>query len=55
MHEDDKEMLQEAHSRLFNTRGVRKLREKREKTAGISEKICSVKRKREIRAAGINI
>lgn len=55
MDEDEKEMLQEARARLSNTRGKKAKRKAREKQLEEARRLAVLERKREIRAAGINI
>jgi pre-mRNA-splicing factor CDC5/CEF1 len=53
MDEDVKEMLQEARSRLANTRGKKAKRKAREKILEEARRLANLQKKRELKAAGI--
>mmetsp|Transcript_3390 Transcript_3390/g.5222 ORF Transcript_3390/g.5222 Transcript_3390/m.5222 type:complete len:659 (+) Transcript_3390:3-1979(+) len=55
MDEDEKEMLQEARARLSNTKGKKAKRKIREKHLEEGRRLATVQRKRELRAAGIDM
>ncbi|KAK4480457.1 hypothetical protein RD792_013530 [Penstemon davidsonii] len=55
MDEDEKEMLSEARARLANTRGKKAKRKAREKQLEEARRLASLQKRRELKAAGINI
>jgi len=55
MDEDEKEMLQEARARLANTKGKKAKRKAREKQLDEAKRIATLQKRRELKAAGINI
>lgn len=55
MDEDDAEMLSEAKARLANTQGKKAKRKERERLMEESRRIALLKKRRELKAAGINI
>ena len=55
MDEDEKEMLQEARARLANTKGKKAKRKAREKQLDEARRIAALQKRRELKAAGINI
>ncbi|GBG85259.1 hypothetical protein CBR_g39826 [Chara braunii] len=55
MDEDEKEMLSEARARLANTRGKKAKRKAREKQLEEARRLASLQKRRELKAAGIEI
>lgn len=55
MDEDEKEMLSEARARLANTKGKKAKRKAREKQLEEARRLASLQKKRELRAAGIEV
>jgi pre-mRNA-splicing factor CDC5/CEF1 len=55
MDEDEKEMLAEARARLANTQGKKAKRKAREKQMEEARRLASLQKRRELRAAGINL
>uniref|UniRef100_A0A0N4ZND2 Cell division cycle 5-like protein n=1 Tax=Parastrongyloides trichosuri TaxID=131310 RepID=A0A0N4ZND2_PARTI len=55
MDEDELEMLSEARARLANTKGKKAKRKAREKQLSEARRLSALQRKRELRAAGIDI
>jgi len=55
MDEDEKEMLSEARARLANTRGKKAKRKAREKQLEEAKRLASLQKKRELKAAGVDI
>lgn len=55
MDEDEKEMLSEARARLANTRGKKAKRKAREKMLEDAKKMALLQKKRELKAAGIEL
>ena len=55
MDEDEKEMLQEARARLANTKGKKAKRKAREKQLEEAKRIAHLQKRRELKAAGINV
>ncbi|KAF2433899.1 hypothetical protein EJ08DRAFT_686035 [Tothia fuscella] len=55
MAEEDKEMLSEARARLSNTSGKKMKRKARERELETSRRIAQLSKRREMKAAGINI
>ncbi|GAB4822419.1 hypothetical protein N2152v2_009465 [Parachlorella kessleri] len=55
MDEDEKEMLSEARARLANTRGKKAKRKAREKALEEARRLASLQKKRELKAAGIEL
>jgi pre-mRNA-splicing factor CDC5/CEF1 len=55
MDEDEKEMLSEARARLANTKGKKAKRKAREKQLMEAKRLAALQKKRELRAAGIEI
>lgn len=55
MDEDEKEMIQEARARLANTRGKKANRKIREKQLEEGRRLATLQKKRELKAAGIEI
>ena len=55
MDEDEKEMLSEARARLANTRGKKAKRKAREKYLEEARRLASLQKKRELKAAGIEM
>ena len=55
MDEDEKEMLQEARARLANTKGKKAKRKARERQLEEARRIASLQKRRELKAAGINV
>jgi pre-mRNA-splicing factor CDC5/CEF1 len=55
MDEDEKEMLQEARARLSNTRGKKAKRKAREKQLEEAQRLASLQKRRELKAAGIEM
>ncbi|CAD7702662.1 unnamed protein product [Ostreobium quekettii] len=55
MDEDEKEMLSEARARLANTRGKKAKRKAREKQLEEARRFASLQKKRELKAAGIEL
>lgn len=55
MDEDEKEMLGEARARLANTKGKKAKRKARERQLEEARRLASLQKKRELRAAGIDL
>ena len=55
MDEDEKEMLSEARARLANTKGKKAKRKAREKQLEEARRLAALQKKRELKAAGIDI
>ncbi|KAE9598014.1 putative transcription factor MYB-HB-like family [Lupinus albus] len=55
MDEDEKEMLSEARARLANTKGKKAKRKAREKQLEEARRLASLQKKRELKAAGMDI
>ena len=55
MDEDEKEMLQEARARLANTRGKKAKRKMREKQLEHAKRLSALQKKKELKAAGIDL
>ncbi|OQO09699.1 Pre-mRNA-splicing factor cef1 [Cryoendolithus antarcticus] len=55
MDEDEKEMLSEARARLANTQGKKAKRKARERQLEESKRMAQLQKRRELKAAGINI
>ena len=55
MDEDEKEMLSEARARLANTRGKKAKRKAREKQLEEARRLASLQKKRELKAAGLDV
>jgi len=55
MDEDEKEMLSEARARLANTKGKKAKRKAREKQLEEARRLASLQKKRELKAAGIEL
>lgn len=55
MDEDEKEMLSEARARLANTKGKKAKRKAREKSLEEARRMASLQKKRELKAAGIEL
>jgi pre-mRNA-splicing factor CDC5/CEF1 len=55
MDEDEKEMLSEARARLANTRGKKAKRKAREKQLEEARRLASLQKRRELKAAGIEM
>ena len=55
MDDDEKEMLSEARARLANTKGKKAKRKAREKQLEEARRLASLQKKRELRAAGIEV
>lgn len=55
MDEDEKEMLSEARARLANTQGKKAKRKARERQLEESRRLATLQKRRELKAAGINI
>lgn len=55
MEEDEKEMLAEARARLANTRGKKAKRKAREKQLEEARRLAALQKKRELKAAGIEL
>jgi len=55
MDEDEKEMLSEARARLANTKGKKAKRKAREKQLEEARRLASLQKRRELKAAGIDI
>lgn len=55
MDEDEKEMLSEARARLANTRGKKAKRKAREKQLEEARRLAALQKKRELKAAGIDV
>ncbi|XP_049849616.1 cell division cycle 5-related protein-like [Schistocerca gregaria] len=55
MEEDEKEMIQEARARMANTKGKKAKRKAREKQLEEARRLAVLQRKREMKAAGIDI
>ena len=55
MDEEDKEMLSEARARLANTNGKKAKRKARERQLDESRRVAQLHKRRELKAAGINI
>ncbi|KNA17489.1 hypothetical protein SOVF_079380 [Spinacia oleracea] len=55
MDEDEKEMLSEARARLANTRGKKAKRKAREKQLEEASRLASLQKRRELKAAGIDV
>lgn len=55
MDEDEKEMLSEARARLANTKGKKAKRKAREKQLEEARRLAALQKKRELRAAGIEV
>lgn len=55
MDEDDAEMLSEAKARLANTQGKKAKRKERERLVEESRRVALLQKRRELKAAGINI
>jgi len=55
MDEDEKEMLSEARARLANTQGKKAKRKAREKQLEESRRLASLQKRRELKAAGIEL
>jgi pre-mRNA-splicing factor CDC5/CEF1 len=53
--EDEKEMLSEARARLANTQGKKAKRKARERAQEESRRLAALQKRRELKAAGINI
>lgn len=53
--EDEKEMLSEARARLANTQGKKAKRKARERQQEESRRLASLQKRRELKAAGINV
>ncbi len=53
MDEDEKEMLQEARARLANTRGKKAKRKAREKQLEEAQRLATLQKRRELKAAGL--
>ena len=55
MDEDEKEMLSEARARLANTQGKKAKRKAREKQLEEARRLSTLQKKRELKAAGIEL
>ncbi|SAL95726.1 hypothetical protein [Absidia glauca] len=55
MDEDEKEMLSEARARLANTQGKKAKRKARERQLEEARRLTSLQKRRELKAAGINV
>merc|ERR1712054_718672 len=55
MDEDEKEMLSEARARLANTKGKKAKRKAREKQLEEARRLSTLQKKRELKAAGIEL
>ncbi|WBW74397.1 Prp19 complex subunit Cdc5 [Schizosaccharomyces osmophilus] len=55
MDEDEKEMLSEARARLANTQGKKAKRKDREKQLELTKRLSQLQKRRELKAAGVNI
>jgi pre-mRNA-splicing factor CDC5/CEF1 len=55
MDEDEKEMLGEARARLANTKGKKAKRKAREKQLEEARRLANLQKKRELKAAGIDM
>eukprot|EP01087_Luapelamoeba_hula_P012817 TRINITY_DN3616_c0_g1_i2.p1 TRINITY_DN3616_c0_g1~~TRINITY_DN3616_c0_g1_i2.p1 ORF type:complete len:872 (-),score=208.35 TRINITY_DN3616_c0_g1_i2:60-2675(-) len=55
MDEDEKEMLSEARARLANTRGKKAKRKAREKQLDEARRLASLQKRRELKAAGLDL
>ena len=55
MDEDEKEMLNEARARLANTKGKKAKRKARERQLEEARRLAALQKKRELKAAGIDI
>ncbi len=55
MDEDEKEMLQEARARLANTRGKKAKRKAREKQLEEAQRLATLQKRRELKAAGLEM
>lgn len=55
MDEDEKEMLSEARARLANTQGKKAKRKARERALEEARRLAMLQKKRELKAAGINV
>jgi pre-mRNA-splicing factor CDC5/CEF1 len=55
MDEDEKEMLSEARARLANTQGKKAKRKARERQLEESKRMAQLQKRRELKAAGINV
>lgn len=55
MDEDELEMLSEARARLANTQGKKAKRKAREKQLEEARRLAALQKRRELRAAGINV
>lgn len=55
MDEDEKEMLSEARARLANTQGKKAKRKSREKQLEEARRLASIQKRRELKAAGIEV
>jgi pre-mRNA-splicing factor CDC5/CEF1 len=55
MDEDEKEMLSEARARLANTKGKKAKRKAREKQLEEARRLAALQKRRELKAAGINV
>lgn len=55
MDEDEKEMLSEARARLANTQGKKAKRKQREKLLEETKRLSVIQKRRDLKAAGINI
>lgn len=55
MDEDEKEMLSEARARLANTKGKKAKRKAREKQLEEARRLAALQKKRELKAAGIDV
>lgn len=55
MDDDEKEMLAEARARLANTRGKKAKRKAREKQLEEARRLAALQKRRELKAAGINV
>lgn len=55
MDEDEKEMLSEARARLANTQGKKAKRKQREKLLAETKRLSVIQKRRDLKAAGINI
>src|ERR1700750_2666049 len=53
--EDEKEMLSEARARLANTQGKKAKRKARERQLGEAHRLATLQKKRELKAAGIEL
>ncbi len=55
MDEDELEMLSEARARLANTKGKKAKRKAREKQLEVAKRVAHLQKRRELKAAGINL